>query len=279
MSLTASNNSAFSAQTSTFNYISDFFQNHLHFTPTAAQIETFERDIALVSPKLLAASLHELSATKKLVGQAPDKQRALIFDVYNRKVAEHASLFPILHTFEVAFRSTTAVTLEDHYGIMDWWMPVRRWVVDEGRPIQSLQFIGNQSSIANDTLDTIHQVTKKIAENTAISSLTDGFMFVECCTMTQMRDLITNHWPVFSMKFPTSLTKDAFQKKFDAVNRARNDIYHHKSVARTTKVVEVAEELLDYLDCSLSFIYGKISKAKVSAPPFKRKMESRHRTH
>lgn len=278
MSATISKNSAFSTKTSTFDYISDFFVNHLHFTPTAGQIEQFERDIALVSPKLLAASLHELQATEKLAGVPPRSHRTIIFEVYNRKVAEHARLFPILHTFEVAFRSTAAVMLEEHYKLKDWWMIVHRWVIEDKKPLTSLQFIGSQSGIPSDTLAVILEITGKVGKTTPLESITDGFMFIECCTMTQMRDLITYHWPVFKPRFPNTVTKNAFAKKFETVTRARNDIYHHKSVARTTKVVEVAEELLDHLDCSLRFIYEKISEANVSAPPFKRAIMPRHRT-
>jgi hypothetical protein len=61
-----------------------------------------------------------------------------IFRVYNRKVAEHAQLFPIFHTFETAFRSTIAVTLEEHYRHARWWRPIykrlrRGAVCDSGR--------------------------------------------------------------------------------------------------------------------------------------------------
>src|SRR5258708_33937554 len=51
----------------------------------------------------------------------PSEWRAAIFKVYNRKVAEHAQLFPIFHSFETAFRSTAAVALERHYRHPRWW--------------------------------------------------------------------------------------------------------------------------------------------------------------
>src|SRR5258708_19319151 len=50
----------------------------------------------------------------------PSEWRAAIFKVYNRKVAEHAQLFPIFHSFETAFRSTAAVALERHYRHPRW---------------------------------------------------------------------------------------------------------------------------------------------------------------
>jgi hypothetical protein len=90
----------------------DFFQNHLPFTPTPGQIDQFERDLALVSPNLMRAALKEAHAGRAVQQGSFAQRRAAIFRIYYRKVAEHAQLFPIFHTFETAFRSTVAVELE-----------------------------------------------------------------------------------------------------------------------------------------------------------------------
>ena len=70
----------------------------------------------VVSPTLMKDSLREIEATNPVhSGRAADWREA-IYKVYNRKVAELGQLFPTFHSFETAFRSTTAVTLEAHYG-------------------------------------------------------------------------------------------------------------------------------------------------------------------
>jgi hypothetical protein len=64
------------------------------------------------------------------------------------------------------------------------------------------------------------------------------------------------------------VTLSDFKAKFKRVREARNDIYHHKSVARMTNVVSAAEELLDRLGCSLGFAYRKISATNLAPPAF-----------
>jgi hypothetical protein len=118
----------------------EFFERHLHFTPTAGQVDRFERDLTLVSPDLMRAALMEAAANRRLVGLSFDERRAAIFNIYYRKVAEHAQLFPIFHTFETAFRSTVAVGLEGHYNRAAWWLPVQQ-ALTLGRPAKSVAHI------------------------------------------------------------------------------------------------------------------------------------------
>ena len=106
-----------------YRVLQDLFEHHLHFTPTASDIAQFEADLAVVSPSLMKASLVELSAGKSRLPIGRGAWRTAIYAVYNRKVAEHAQLFPVFHCFETAFRSNVAVTLEDHYKIPRWWGP------------------------------------------------------------------------------------------------------------------------------------------------------------
>jgi hypothetical protein len=88
-------------------FLTTFFTDHLPFTPTRGQIDTFERDLSLVSPYLMLASLEEVKAGTlgNVLVYRPNEWRGAIFSVYNRKVAEHAQLFPVFHSFETAFRS------------------------------------------------------------------------------------------------------------------------------------------------------------------------------
>jgi hypothetical protein len=100
-----------------YEFLTKFFTDYLPFSPTPSQIEDFQADLTLVSPHLLEASLIEVKAGTKgyLLIYRPNDWRPAIFTVYNRKVAEHAQLFPIFHSFENALRSTVAVVLEQHY--------------------------------------------------------------------------------------------------------------------------------------------------------------------
>src|SRR4051812_38521994 len=103
-------------------FLTKFFREHLPFTPTPGQVAHFEADLSLVSPFLMEAALIEVKngTLGNVLAYSPNQWRPAIFGVYNRKVAEHAQLFPIFHCFETAFRSKTAVTLEKHYQHKRW---------------------------------------------------------------------------------------------------------------------------------------------------------------
>ena len=118
-------------------FLTRFFVEDLPFTPTARQIDVFLSDLGLVSPYLMAGSLKEVRAgiVGSILVYRPNDWRPLIFQIYNRKVAEYAQLYPILHTFETVFRSTVAVTLEDHYRHSRWWRGIYQQLRN-GRPGQ-----------------------------------------------------------------------------------------------------------------------------------------------
>jgi hypothetical protein len=112
-----------------------------------------------------------------------------------------------------------------------------------------------------------------------IGSLTNGYQFVECCDLSHIGLLIEKHWSVFSSKFISGtqpLSLNDFQAKFNRVREARNDIYHLKSLARMTGVVNTAEDLLDYLNFSLGFVCEKITGSGPVALKFNIAAEVRH---
>lgn len=259
----------------------DFFQHDLPFTPTAGQVDQFERDLALVSPNLMRAALKEAKAGRALVNRPFAERRAAIFQVYFRKVAEHAQLFPIFHTFETAFRSTAAVELETHYGRPDWWAPVRQ-ALRSGQPARSVTHLRGIPISRN----AAHQIGRIIlaleGENLSrpvLTGVADGYEFTELCDLSHIGGLVSEHWSVFAPSYftsPTRMTAADFSAKFTRVRDARNDIYHHKSVARMTNVVSAAEELLDRLGCSLDFAYKKITGFTLSPPAFSIPPADRH---
>lgn len=263
-------------------FLTRFFVEDLPFTPTARQIDVFLSDLGLVSPYLMAGALKEVRAgiVGSILVYQPNDWRRLIFEIYNRKVAEHAQLFPIFHTFETAFRSMVAVTLEDHYRHSRWW----RTIYQELRKGNKATSITQVSGVAmpRDAAHRIGQIILAIDDQfrrNIVPGLTNGYQFVECCDLSHIRQLIEEHWPVFSTKFTRAgkrLTFAAFISKFNRVRDARNDVYHHKAVARLTQVVSTAEELLDYLNCSIGFVHSKITAANPNELQFAVPVEPRH---
>lgn len=256
----------------------DFFQNHLPFTPTARQVDQFERDLALVSPNLMRAALKEAAAGSALQHQTFAEKRAAIFQVYYRKVAEHAQLFPIFHTFETAFRSTVAVELETHYSTPDWWTPIRQAlrsaVPGGGNPLNTVTHIRGRPisrNAAHNISRIIYAIEGERLQRSTLQGVTDGYAFAELCDLAHISDLVTQHWSMFAPRYfsrPKPMTLNDFTAKFRRVREARNDIYHHQSVARMTNVVGAAEELLDRLGCSLEFAYRKITGVNPGPPSF-----------
>jgi len=261
--------------------LSRFFQQHLPFCPTPRQVDGFKADLSLVSPMLMEAALMEVRAGTRgyRVIHRPDEWRAAIFSVYNRKVAEHSQLFPIFHSFEIAFRSTVAVALEAHYQHKRWWRAIYNELQRGGRA-KNISTIG-PVPIGHRAAWRIGQIMREIdgvdLSGTSIAGLNNGYEFMDCCDLNHAKQLIEEHWSIFAPRF-APLTLNDFSAKFDRVREARNKVYHHKSVARRTAVIAAAEELLDHLQFSLRFVYGKINGCRPQAPTFSRAIEPRHRT-
>jgi hypothetical protein len=262
-----------------------FFVEDLPFTPTARQIDLFQSDLSLVSPALMQAALKEVKegTLGYVLVYRPTEWRSAIFQVYNRKVAEHAQLFPIFHTFETAFRSTITATLEEHYRHARWWRPIynqlRRGA--DASAITKINGVLLSRDAAHLIERLIYEIDGESFERDIVVGLNNGYEFTEHCDLIHIRQLVDKHWNIFSNRFrkgSSRLTWNAFRNKFDRVREARNDVYHHKSVARLTDVVASAEELLDYLNCSIRFVYDKVDCAVTTAPRFVIPIEARHNT-
>ncbi|MHC2709992.1 hypothetical protein ACVIWV_009287 [Bradyrhizobium diazoefficiens] len=192
-------------------------------------------------------------------------------------------LFGLFHSFETAFRSTVAVTLERHYDHQRWW----RKIYDElrnGNKARSVKKIGTvpiPSDAAHSLGDIIYAIDGDRFQRNLVGGFVNGFQFVEACDLSHIARLIEDHWSIFSSRFvrgPNRLSLDHFKRKFKTVRDARNDVYHHKSIARMTDVVFNAEDLLDYLDFSLNFVCTKIGEATHTNLKFAVAVEIRHRT-
>jgi hypothetical protein len=265
-------------------FLTRFFVEDLPFTPTARQIDLFHADLSLVSPYLMAASLKEVKegTLGNVLVYRPDEWRAAIFTVYSRKIAEHAQLFPIFHTFETSFRAMVAVTLEEHYRHPRWWRAIYDQLRTGGDPKAVTQISGVplKRDAAHLIERIIYAIDGEFLQKLQVDRFANGYQLTECCDLIHIRQLIDKHWAVFSPLFTkgrTKLTLQSFAAKFDRVREARNDVYHHKSVARVANVVATAEELLDYMNCSVAFACRKISAASAAKLAFTIPIEARHR--
>jgi hypothetical protein len=237
----------------------------------------------LVSPDLMKGALKEISANRAMEGRHVQECREIIFGVYNRKVAGHTQLFPIFHSFETAFRSTVSVQLEQYYRQPKWWEDVYQ-ALRQGRKATTVTQIGKHR-LPKDTAHLIGEVIVYLdgsdPKRNIVRTLTDGYAITEQCKLSHIERLIVEHWSLFETKFKRGtkkLTCKDFRYKFSRIRNARNKVYHHQSFSRMTQIVHTAEELLDYLNFSLKFVYQKVTSSSVPAPRFTLSIEPRHHT-
>ncbi|MGY4319431.1 hypothetical protein ACVWW1_008758 [Bradyrhizobium sp. JR3.5] len=164
---------------------------------------------------------------------------------------------------------------------------VWRKIYDElrnGSKARSVKKIGNvpiPSDAAHSLGEIIYAIDGDRFQRNLVGGFVNGFQFVETCDLSHIARLIEDHWSIFSSRFvrgPNRLSLDHFKRKFKTVRDARNDVYHHRSIARMTDVVFNAEDLLDYLDFSLNFVCTKIGEATPANLRFAVAVEVRHRT-
>lgn len=263
-----------------YEFLTKFFTDYLPFTPTHSQVEDFQSDLTLVSPYLLEASLIEVKEGTKgsILQYRPNDWRPAIFSVYNRKVAEHAQFFPLFHSFENALRSTVAVTLEKHYKHARWWRAIYEELRRGGRA-KNIATIGTvpvarHAAFRIGTI--IMDLEGKKFPNGPVDAMANGYEFMHVCHLAHTRQLVEEHWAVFSSKFHPLSAAD-FIAKFEKVREARNAVYHHRSLAGMSDVAAAAEELLDKLDFSLKFVHGQISECEPKSLSFSVAPERRHR--
>src|SRR5260221_3688115 len=261
--------------------LTKFFRDHLPFCPTPRQVADFQQDLCLISPSLMEASLKEVRAGTKgyLLVYRPNEWRPAIFEVYNRKVAEHALLFPIFHSFETAFRSTVAVALERHYNHGRWWRGIYEELRRAGNPKNITQVAGVPMSrhAAFRIGKIIESIDGESFARNIVGTLTSGYDFLEHCDLAHICQLIEEHWAVFGPVFKPLVLAE-FSAKFERVRLARNEVYHHKSLAGMSAVISTAEELLDRLNFSLRFVHRKTAMSKPTSLAFSCPIEPRHRT-
>lgn len=254
-----------------YRVLADLFANHLHFTPTPADIASFERDLAVVSPSLMKASLIELGLGKSSKPAGAGQWRDAIYGIYNRKVAEHAQLFPMFHCFETAFRSRVAVSLEELYQIPKWWMPISN-VLRAGGDVAAVTFIGVVNPLSADRRRAIKLLVEELTRQSVdVTLFQDGYELLEHSTMGQTKRLLESHWPAFRDFFTRngqSVAPDVIFAKFERVRAARNAVYHHMSFSGMTDAYETAAELLGYINFPLPKIHKTIDQTTCAPPSY-----------
>ncbi|MBB2965164.1 hypothetical protein [Methylobacterium sp. R2-1] len=244
----------------------DLFVNHLHFTPTAADTDQFEADLSVVSPSLMKASLIELSKGKRMPAGGRGWRTAM-YEIYNRKVAEHAKLFPAFHCFETAFRSFTAVNIEDHYKIAQWWAPTFKEITG-GSQVSTIGVVQNVSS---DRRRSIEIMIKNLIDKVDVMSYQDGYELFENSDLSDIKRIILAHWPLFKSNFRIKgqpISNNVFRDKFDTIREARNNVYHHKSFGGMKQVYEFSNELLECVKFNLPAVHKRIAASPCSDPPY-----------
>jgi hypothetical protein len=248
------------------------FQQDLNFTPTMADIARFERDLAVVSPSLMRDALIELSQGKSRRPAGAGQWRDAIYAIYNRKVAEHAQLFPVFHCFETAFRSRVAVTLEEHYRTAQWWAPAAGAIAGSAN-MNTVTRIGVIHPVMADRRRAIHLMTADMIQwKLDVMTFADGYELLEHSTLKQVKRLLSSHWPLFRHFFVNAngqpIMQAVVEGKFERVNSARNSVYHHLSFSGMTDVYTTADELLACIGFRLPPVHRAIESATCAAPPY-----------
>ena len=217
----------------------------------------------------MKASLVELGVGRSRKPAGAGEWRDAIYAIYNRKVAEHAQLFPVFHCFETAFRSTLAVALEEHYRIPRWWGPSTA----EHRGGPAVSTIGVIQAVTKLTLRSILNLVEDLTDSRRIDVLAsgDGYELLEHGTLGQIRRLVDAHWAMFRDRFVIAgqpMAPRVFLDKFDRVASARNAVYHHQSFGGMTGAYEAARDLLGCIGFPLPAVHRRIIGTRCQPPPY-----------
>lgn len=241
--------------------------------PDQAVIDRWRADLTVVSSGLLSGAIQEFAGAvlvRPEKANVPDI-REEIYRIYNRKVAEHAQMFPMFHTLETAFRANLASELETHYGIQAWWEPVLKAMMSSARDLKAIRRIGvidvkpdipyRMSKIVQVMLD------KKIG----VPAFKTGVDFVEACDFAHLIHLVEDHWSLFAGKFHfkgRAVPRQTAVAFLERIRLARNAVYHHQSFEGAPGVYDAADVLLQCLGVRLAKIHPAIAGAHCKPPPY-----------
>lgn len=242
--------------------------------PDEAVIDRLRADLSVVSSDLLSGAIQEIAATaKKQLPEAPAEGdiRGAIYRIYNRKVAEHAQMFPMFHTVETALRASLAVELETHYGIQAWWTPVLKGVMSSGWDPKSVTRIGNINVHREIPYRMGRTLQSLIDKKVAVAGFRTGNELLTTCDFSHLVYLIEDHWSLFAARFVFKgqiVSKQLAVTFLDRIRDARNAVYHHQSFEGAPAAYDAADLVMQCLGVKLAKVHPLIAGAQCKPPPY-----------
>lgn len=234
--------------------------------------------------QLLTHSLKELS--KPIQRGNCSNLLAKVHRIYHRKLAEQATMYPVFHVFESAYRAKLAIWMEGYYGARDWWQSVFVGLQERIRTGSASALTElNGKRISNSTVRAMENMLKNVAgENLDRHTLTEwsGYQVLSNAKLSDIEELIFEQWSAMKSEFPSVLHNGkplepaVFKAKFKRVRDARNTVYHHRELSQRVDIVETVEELLDLIDVHLGTTLENVH-ASTRLPPLNITFEPRHR--
>jgi hypothetical protein len=253
------------------------FRTRLGRTQLPSQVELFQGDLFRCNLNIMAAALMEVRAVTSRTGVVPSDARSTVLNTYAVKVAEISQLFPLFFVFESAFRSFAAARLRLIYGEELWWEPIRNALLNS-RPLAAVHRLG-RCGARRDVKDTVAHLLRGMGPG--VMAIRTTYDLLEGGTLAHVERLIDQHWTDMSQVFHTApgatrLRSSAFRERFSVVRNARNDAYHHRTVAGRPRMVAFAEQLLDLIDINLAARMHEVAAARLPPLPFSLALEDRH---
>jgi hypothetical protein len=261
------------------------FRAGINCSPSSQDVSEFEQDLEKVELLLMDQALVEVNASGTMGGRPTDEARLTVMRVYCRKVAEQATLFPVFHTFESAYRSALGRWMEAHYGDAQWWGPIDRKLASgqQAITVTAINGVPLPSNAARDIGRMLERIEGNYTHrNGKVARLATGADVLREAILADVQNLILDHWSAFSKHLHVpraprpAASKRAFEDQYTKVREARNTAYHHKPVANRPDVVRAVENLLDYIDVDL--VSALDAAELTSIRPYQRAipLEARH---
>lgn len=242
--------------------------------PDQEVIDRLRADLSVVSSDLLSGAIQEIAATAKTkLPEVPAEGdiRDAIYRIYNRKVAEHAQMFPMFHTVETALRASLAVELETHYGVQAWWAPVLKGLMSSGWDPRSVTRIGNIAVNREIPFRMGRTLQSLIDKKVPVTTFRTGNELLTACDFAHLVFLIEDHWSLFAPKFVFKgqvVPKLLAVTFLDRIRDARNAVYHHQSFEGAPGAYDAADLVMQCLGVKLAKVHPLIAGAPCKPPPY-----------
>lgn len=255
--------------------LDELLEQGLQARPPKDQIQAISLFMPGANIELLQHSMKELRSVAKRKDQTDLPTR--LHKVYHRKLAEQASIYPVLHVFESAYRTRLAFWMEEHFRTARWWNPhLKRLreleqVGGKVKPVDEINNVAVSASAARVIENFIRNVEGDRLDR-GILDTASGHQALSLAKMSDIEELMYELWPAFKHNLPSvlpnglPLDQAVFKGKFKRVRDARNQAYHHREVVKRTEIIVVAEELLDLIDIHLCSALDYVAHSGIKVP-------------